>query len=460
VGLPNPVLTVAQVADAVGGRVLRGDPHTCVHRVVTDSRASSPGALFVALRGRARDGHAFVGDAARRGARAALVCEPVAVEVPQVWVPDTRASLLPLARRWRAELPAVAVGVTGSVGKTTTVAMTAAVLRRRYPTWASEPDWNAELGVPLTLFGATAAHRYVVVEMAMRGLGQIAQLAAVVRPQVGVVTCVGPSHLELLGSLEAVARAKAELVEALPPEGVAVLNADDPRVLGMARLTRARVLRFGFAADADVRAEDVQPEGPGMRFRVRTPEGSASVFLPVPAPQLVHNALAALAVGQVCGVPLEEGARALVHFRTPPLRLSVAELEGGGVLVNDAYNASPQSLEAAFAAVRALRGGRRVVAVLGEMRELGPLASRAHEEAGARCAREGFAVLIAVGEGARALAGAARESGLPAEAVVWVRDAEEASAALSARVRPGDLVLVKGSRALGLERVVEGLERR
>jgi UDP-N-acetylmuramoyl-tripeptide--D-alanyl-D-alanine ligase len=460
VGHPDPVLTLAEVADAVGGRVLRGDPHTSVHRVVTDSRACGPGALFVALRGRAHDGHAFVEDAARRGARAALVSHPVAAEIPQVCVRDTRASLLPLAARWRAQLPVVAVGVTGSVGKTTTVAMTAAVLQERYATRASEPDWNAELGVPLTLFGVTAAHRYVVVEMAMRGLGQVAQLAQAVRPQVGVVTCVGPSHLELLGSLDAVARAKAELVQALPPGGVAVLNADDPRVAGMAHLTRARVVRFGLAPDADVRSEDVRPEGTGVRFRVRTPEGSAPVFLPVPAPQLVHNALAALAVGVVCGVPLREGARALEAFRAPPLRLSVVELEGDVLLVNDAYNASPQSLEAAFAAVRALRGGRRVVAVLGEMRELGPLAQRAHEEAGARCAQEGFGVLIAVGDAARALARAARDAGLSAEAVVWAGDAAEASALVNERVRPGDLVLVKGSRALGLERVVEGLGRR
>lgn len=456
-GNPHPVLTLAEVADAVAGRVLRGDPQTSVQRIVTDSRACGPGALFVALRGRAQDGHAFVEDVLRRGAHAALVCEPVAVEIPQVWVRDTRASLLPLAARWRAQLPLRAVGVTGSVGKTTTVAMTAAVLRRRHPTRASEPDWNAEMGVPLTLFGATAAHRYVVVEMAMRGPGQIAQLAAAVRPQIGVVTCVGPSHLELLGSLDAVASAKAELVRALPAEGVAVLNADDPRVARMASLTQAEVVRFGLAGDADVRAEDVRPEGFGVRFRVRTPAGTAPVFLPVPAPQLVPNALAALAVGLLCGVPLEDGVQALGAFRTPPLRLNVAELAGNVLVVNDAYNASPQSLEAAFAAVRALRGERRVVAVLGEMRELGPLDRHAHEQAGARCAQEGFAVVIAVGEGARALARAAREAGMPPQAVAWARDAAEAGALLKEHLKPGDLVLVKGSRAVGLERVVEGL---
>lgn len=456
----KPVLTLAEVADAVGGRVLRGDPRTPVRCVVTDSRASGPGALFVALRGRNHDGHAFVEDAQRRGAHAALVSEPVATKIAQVWVPDTHASLLPLAARWRRELSTVAVGITGSVGKTTTVAMTAAVLRRRHPVWASEPDWNAELGVPLTLFGVTERHRYVVVEMAMRGLGQIARLAAAVQPQVGVVTCVGPSHLELLRSLSAVARAKGELVEALPSTGVAVLNADDPFVTDMARLARARVLRFGLAPEADVRAEDVRPEGTGVRFRVRTPEGSATIFLPVPAPQLVHNALAALAVGLVCGVPLEEGARALEGFRTPPLRLSVVELEQDVLVINDAYNASPQSLEAAFTAVRRLRGGRRVVAVLGEMRELGPLTQSAHEEAGARCAQEGFEVVIAVGEAAQALAKAARRAGLSEKAVAWVRDAQEASELLVERVRPGDLVLVKGSRAVGLERVVERLIRR
>ncbi len=455
-----PVLTVAEVAQAVGGRVVAGEPHAVVTHVCTDSRRCGPDALFVALRGPRHDGHDFAADAARRGASAVLVERPVDCAAAQVQVPATRRALLPLAAAWRRKLPVRVVGVTGSVGKSTTVQMVAAVLKTRYPTAASRPEWNAELGVPLAVFSLGGEHRYAVLEMAMRGLGQIASLCEVARPAVGVVTRVGAAHTEQLGSLDQVARAKAELVAALPRDGVAVLNADDPRVRAMASLTVARVVYYGTCGDAHVRAEDVAASAEGVRFRVCTPAGSAPVLLRVPSASLVLNALAALAVGLAEGVPLQDAVEALEGFTPPPMRLQVVYLAGDVLLLNDAYNASPLSVEAALEAVRALRASRRVVAVLGEMRELGPLHHEAHQLVGRRCAEQGVDVLVAVGEGARELAEAAQQAGLPESSVVWCPDAEAAARWVAGRVRPGDLVLVKGSRALQLERVAEAVARR
>ncbi|MCS7236306.1 MAG: UDP-N-acetylmuramoyl-tripeptide--D-alanyl-D-alanine ligase [Armatimonadota bacterium] len=451
------ILTAEEIATVTGGRVVRGDPATRVSSVSTDSRSCQPGALFVALQGARRDGHDFVGEAQRRGAAAALVCRPVDAGLAQVQVSDTRRSLLPLASAWRARFAADVVGVTGSVGKSTTVQMVAAVLRARYPTWASRPEWNAELGVPLTVFGLAREHRYLVVELAMRGLGQIAELCRVVRPSIGVVTRVGPVHTEQLGSVEAVAKAKAELVQALPADGVAVLNGDDPRVRGMAPHTAARVVLYGTAGDCAVRAEGVQVSPDGVRFLVRAGKTRVQGFLPVPSTQLVANALAAFAVGLEAGVPLEEAAEALRGFQMPPMRLQVLQLPGEVVVVNDAYNASPLSVEAALEAVRPLRAGRRLVAVLGEMRELGQLHELAHREVGRLCAREGVDVLVVVGEGARELAAAALEAGLPPQQVRWVADAGQAAQQVLRQLQPGDVVLVKGSRAVALERVVESL---
>ncbi len=454
------VLTVQEVAAATGGRVVRGDPSTRVEHVTTDSRACTRGALFVALPGPRHDGHRFVRDAWQRGAGAALLSRPCDVPLAQVLVEDPLRALLPLAGAWRARFSAQAVGVTGSVGKSTTVQMVAAVLRARWATWASQPQWNAELGVPLTVFGLQPEHRYLVVEMAMRGRGQIAALCDAVRPVVGVVTRVGPVHTEQLGSVEGVAQAKAELVRSLPEGGVAVLNGDDPWVRAMADHTAARVVLYGRGADCHVRATGVEVTSAGVRFQVCRAGESGSFFLPVPSPALVTNALAAVAVGLYAGVGLEEAAAALRAFRAPPMRLEVVRAPHDVLVVNDAYNASPLSVEAAFEAVRVLRAGRRLVAVLGEMRELGHLAVCAHREAGERCVAEGVDVLVAVGELARELIAGALRAGLEESRAVWVPDAEAARRQLPDLLRPGDVVLVKGSRALGLERVVQALGAR
>ncbi|MCS7172273.1 MAG: UDP-N-acetylmuramoyl-tripeptide--D-alanyl-D-alanine ligase [Armatimonadetes bacterium] len=452
---PEKWLTLAEVAKATGGKT-RGDPQTSVCGISVHSARVRQGELFVALRGPRRDGHDFVQEAAARGAAAALVSRPVEAGVPLVLVPDTVQALLPLGALWRSRFAVRAVGVTGSVGKTTTVQLIAAVLSSTFPVHVSAPEWNAELGVPLTLFGLEAAHRFVVVELGMRGEGQIRTLCEAVRPEIGVVTNVGTAHLELLGSVEAIARAKGELVEALPENGWAVLNADDPRVCAMARGARARVVFYGTGA-GEVHAEDIRVETQGVRFVLCTPQGRLPARLPLPGRHLLSNALAAAAVGWVCGVPLEAVGEALSRFRPPRMRLEVRKSPRDVLLVNDAYNASPESLRAAFETVRVLRGGRRFVAVLGEMRELGPVRETAHLEAGRWCAEEGVEVLVAVGEGGALIARGALEAGMPEERVLLARDAEEAARCAAERVRSGDVVLIKASRAVGLERVAEAL---
>lgn len=450
-------MTLADVAAATGGRIVRGDAGTVVTSVVTDSRHARGGTLFAALRGPHHDGHAFVGDALRRGAVAAVVSHPVDAEIAQVQVGDVLASLLPLAGAWIARFEVTPIGVTGSTGKTTTVRMIDSVLRRAAPTHASEPNWNAEIGVPLTVFSLERHHRYVVVEMAMRGSGQIAQLCQAVRPLIGVVTNVGESHIELLGSVENIARAKAELVEALPPGGAAVLNADDPRVAAMAVRCRCRVVRYGVRSASDVRAEDVRAAADGSRFRLVTASGAAEVHVPVPGLHIVSNALGAAAVGVLSGVPLESLAAALSEFTAVPGRLHIRRLAGDLVLVDDTYNASPASLRAAFDTLRTLRDKRRLLVVLGGMAELGPLADSAHREAGAMCAAEGTHVLVVVGQNGERIAGGAREAGLPPRAIHRAADSGDAIRAVLDLVRDGDLVLIKGSRAGGLERVTAAL---
>jgi len=449
-------LTLGEVAEATGGRLL-GDPATPICGIAVHSDDVAPGALFVALRGRRADGHDFVPLARARGAAAALTGRTLDVPIPQVVVPDTAQALLPLAAAWRARFPVQAVGVTGSVGKTTTTQMIAVVLAQVGPVRVSAPEWNAELGVPLTLFGLSSSHRFLVVEMAMRGRGQIAALCAVTRPQIGVVTNVGTSHLELLGSVEEIARAKAELVEALPEHGWAILNADDPRVRVMAHRTRARGLLYGFDPAAHVRAVELRIGPEGTTFLLSTPSGCGEVHLSVPGRHLVANALAAAAAGLVCGVPLEAVCAALVAFRPVRMRMEIRLLAGGVVLVNDAYNASPESVRAAFETVRALRGGRRFVAVLGEMRELGSLHEQAHREVGRLCAEEGVDVLVTVGPAGTLIASAAREAGMSPSAILQAQDAEEAARTAQSVVRSGDVVLVKASRAVGLEHVAAAL---
>ncbi|MGH2675974.1 MAG: UDP-N-acetylmuramoyl-tripeptide--D-alanyl-D-alanine ligase, partial [Actinomycetota bacterium] len=345
-----------------------------------------------------------------------------------------------------------------SSGKTSVKDLAAAVLATRHRVHASPRSFNTEVGVPLTLLNVPAGAEVIVCEMGSRGPGHIARLCEVGRPRIGVVTNVGPAHLEMFGSIGAVADAKAELVESLPPDGTAVLNADDPIVRGFHGRTEARALRFGVAPDADVRGEDVTLDGMGIpSFTLHTPEGSERVELAVPGEHMAWNALAAAAVGVALGLTAGECAIGLKEARVSPWRMEVTEGANGIRIVNDAYNANPASMAAALKAARWMAREGRCVAVLGHMAELGSASAEEHERVGELAARLGIDLLVVVGEAARLIGVGAVREGVEPDRVLHCDTLDEAVDAVRSVGRPGDVVLVKGSRVAGLERVVEAL---
>jgi UDP-N-acetylmuramoyl-tripeptide--D-alanyl-D-alanine ligase len=447
---------LSEVAAAVGGRLV-GDDDT-IGSVSIDSRDVGTGTLFVALRGERTDGHRYVGEAMERGAVAALVEREITGASPAVMVDDTGRALLDLAADERASLTASVVGITGSTGKTCTKDLTAAVLSARYSVRASPASFNNEVGMPITLLGAESGADAIVCEMGSRGVGHVAMLCSVARPSVGIVTNVGVAHLELFGSRENIVRAKGELVEALPADGVAVLNADDEVVRGYASRTPARVVSFGTAPTADVRATEVELDDEGRASFALLGGGERDrVELSVPGDHMVPNALAAAACGTAMGLSLAECAAALKGARVSAWRMETFTTSGGVRVVNDAYNANPASMDAALRSARWLARGRRFIAVLGHMAELGPISREEHERVGSLAARMEVDRLITVGEHAMDIERAAVREGLALRDVANHPTAEEALADLEAYVRPGDVVLIKASRVAGLERLAEAL---
>ncbi|HWG63979.1 MAG TPA: UDP-N-acetylmuramoyl-tripeptide--D-alanyl-D-alanine ligase [Streptosporangiaceae bacterium] len=452
--------SLAQIAAATGAR-LDGvrDPAALVSGpVVIDSRDVVPGALFAALPGTRVDGHEFAAAAMTAGAAAVLAARPTGA--PSLVVPDVTRALGQLARAVVDALPGLVIaGITGSVGKTTTKDLAAGLAETLGPTVAPRASFNNEIGHPLTVLRATHSTRYLVLELSARGPGHIAALCAIAPPAVGAVLCVGMAHAGEFGGIEEVARAKAELPEALPPGGAALLNADDPRVLAMAGRTAARVVTFGRGAGADVRAEDVRLDDHGRpRFLLRTASGAGFVELKMPGEHNVHNALAAAALAAELGMETEAIAAGLsAAVARSRWRMEVTDLPSGVTVLNDAYNANPEAMAAALRTLAVMARGRRPIAVLGPMNELGDHANASHEQVGRQAAAAGVACLIAVGEqAAPILAGAKAERSWRGE-LIQAADVAEAVEALRHRMAPGDVVLVKASRAAGLERVALAL---
>ena len=458
-------LTIAEIAEITGGTLhdVPSPDDLVAGPVVVDSREVVDGALFVAIKGERTDGHGFAAGAVESGAAAVLASR--AVGVPAVVVDDPAAGLARLARAVLDRLAGLdVVAITGSSGKTGTKDLLAAVLETDGATVAAVGSFNNEIGVPLTVLTADRATRHLVVEMGARGPGHLTFLCEVAPPRIAAVLNIGAAHLGEFGSREATAAAKRELVEALPPDGVAVLNADDPLVLAMASAAPGPVLTFGTAASADVRARDIEVDDQGRaRFELVTPTGSHPVQLSLHGLHHVSNALAAATVAHALGLSVAAVAGALSEA-TPRSRwrMEVVEREDGVTVVNDAYNANPDSVRAALEALAAMSKGRRSWAVLGEMRELGAAAATEHAAVGTLAVRLGLSRVLVVGDGARGIYEAARETAGPrtthlGEEPVLVADVDEALAVLHAQLRPGDVVLVKASRAAGLERVALGL---
>jgi UDP-N-acetylmuramoyl-tripeptide--D-alanyl-D-alanine ligase len=465
-------LTVAEVAAATGGTLLSGDSGVSVAGVSIDSRTLVPNELFVALRAE-RDGHDFLPGAFERGAAAALVSrrEPLP-ELPAdaslVLVADTATALTALGRWARGRLEGVpVVGITGSTGKTSTKDLITAALSAGLAVCASPGSFNNEFGLPLTLLSATGATEVVVAEMGARGIGHIAALAEVARPTVGVITNIGIAHAEFFGSRAEVAQAKGELLEALPADGTAVLNADDDMTPGLARRSPARVLTAGLDPGADVRVSGITLDGElRPSFRLETPWGGADVSaLPLRGAHQAGNAAFAVAVAGVLGVGLDAAVAGLARAAGSPWRMELCRTPAGLVVLNDAYNANPTSMAAALEALCSLDfsgghprtpgGAGRRFAVLGPMAELGACSDDEHRRLGRLAAACGLAALVTVGPEAGPLAESAREGGVD---VIVVDGPEGAIEALAPRLRAGDAVLVKASRVAGLERLAAALE--
>jgi UDP-N-acetylmuramoyl-tripeptide--D-alanyl-D-alanine ligase len=436
-------LRTTEIADATRGRLV--GPDLVVRGAAIDSRLVTGGELFVPVVAE-RDGHDFVPAAIAAGAVAYLSARPLGdggppAGVAAVEVGDTVAALADLGRLARGRVPDRVVGVTGSVGKTSVKDLLAAALGARWSTVASAGSFNNELGVPLTLLAAGEATEALVVEMGARGRGHIAGLCEIARPTVGIVTAVAAAHTAMFGSLDEVAAAKGELVEALPASGVAVLNADDPRVAAMADRTRARVIRYGSDPGADVRAEGAALDGElRPRFGLVSPWGAADIVLAVRGEHMVGNALAAAAAALACDVPVEAVAAGLGKAELSRWRMELVRLPSGARVLNDAYNANPASAAAALRALARLDARRRI-AVLGLMAELGDASDAEHRAVGALARDLGIEV-IAVDA--------------PAYGGTAVAGSDEAVAALGP-LGEGDAVLLKASRVVGLERLVARL---
>ncbi len=422
-------------------------------RVVTDTRAIRPGDLFVALKGERFDAHDFVAEAAGKGAIGALVSRKVDAAVAQLVVPDTLPALQALAASWREDFDLPLIGVTGSNGKTTTKQLLAAVFAARGPVLATEGNLNNHIGVPLTLLKIRPEHRTAVVEMGASNPGEIALLASLARPTVAVVTQAGDAHLEGFGTREGVARAKGELFAALQ-QGVAVINADDAYAGLWKKLAQRdgecnRIVSFGFAAHAEVRAEDLLSTVDGNLFTLLTPDGSATVKLPLPGRHNIANALAAAAAGHALGLSVDTIASGLQNVERPKGRVVIHTTASGARLIDDSYNANPTSLAAAMALL-AKEPGQRVL-VLGDMAELGPTADALHARAGIEAKALGLNSLLTLGPRS---AHAAKTFGIGGRAFDSL---DELVVALKPQLKPLTTVLVKGSRSARMERVVTAL---
>lgn len=465
------LFTVEEVLEITSARVLAGQmlrgPCGRIRRVCTDSRQTRPGDLFLALKGERFDGHQFVSASLRRGAVAAVVREdyrysasssPRSRRLPLLLgVPDTLLAYQHLAAQHRGRFQIPLVAVTGSNGKTTTKDMVAHVLAERWRVLKTEGNLNNQIGVPQTLLGLQVRHEAAVVEMGVDQKGQTTRLCKIARPTMGLITNIGPDHLEFFGTIDGSAQAKGELLDMLPSDGAAVLNADDPYFGHLASRARCRVLTFGLSGSANVRAADVALDPRrGLSFGLMLPERSRPqrVSLSAHGTHNLVNALAAAAVGHLVGITGRSIAHGLARFRPATMRSQIIRWRGVSI-INDCYNANPVSMKAAINLLADLGVGQRTIAVLGDMLELGPASLQMHREVGAYVAQCGITLLIACGDLGKELAQGARKAGMPSDRIHDLADPIDAAGKLRSLAGAGDVVLLKASRGMQMERVIE-----
>jgi len=453
-------LSIFQIAEFASASVSGGDGNVSVDKISTDSRTLKRGELFVALRGENFDGHKFVEAAVKTGAAGAIVDLGWKGKVPDnftvIRVEDTLQAYQTVAANYRKSLPLRVLAITGSNGKTSTKDFAAAVLGRRFRVTKTQGNFNNHVGLPRTMLEATSQDEVAVWEIGMNHPGEVAALAKIAAPDAALITNIGIAHIEFMGSREAIAAEKGALAEAIGPQGSIILNADDPFSKNIAARTHAKVIFAGTTAGT-IRAGEITQSAHGSDFTILEGAHRCRAQLPVPGLHMVQNAMLAVAAGRLFGLSLEEAAAGLVAAPLAKARLQIRQI-GGVQFIDDSYNANPDSMKAALRTLVELDADGKRIAVLGEMRELGKESARGHREVGETAAELGVDQLIAIGDMGAAIAEAAQQAGL--EKTAAVGSISEAAEMLTEITAPGDLVLIKGSRAARTERVLEEFAKR
>jgi len=464
----NPIpWTTAEILEATAGELVCGDLQHGFSKVFIDSRSAADDGVFVAICGEIHDGHSFLPEVVEQGGRGLIVKREKIEQLPlATWkttgvvciaVADTTRALGDMAAFHRRRSRASVVGITGSNGKTTTRQFTATVVSQHFKTLATAGNFNNEIGLPLTLLGLGSDHQWAVVELGTNNPGEIARLTDICSPDIGVITNIGPAHLEGLGSIEGVAREKGSLLNGLRNNGTAVLNADDPRVLQLARQTPNRVVLYGLSAKAAVRATDVQENEAGIRFTLNIADENIPIRLNTPGLFMVTNALAAAGVGYQVGLSVSAIKAGLEAFIPVSGRMNILHTTNGIHIIDDTYNANPDSMQVALNTLKKMRAGSRGIFVAGDMLELGDQAPALHGKIGALAAQSGISRLYARGEFADQVVSGARDAGMPA-ASTMIGSRREIIDDLIGRLRPGDWLLVKGSRGMAMEKIVREIK--
>jgi UDP-N-acetylmuramoyl-tripeptide--D-alanyl-D-alanine ligase len=460
---PMPVLSALEIIEATGGALLRGGSGWSCRGVSTDTRTLTAGNLFIALAGENFDGHDCLAKAALQGASGLLIRADAAEKLaaapedpPAIGVPDTLRALGDIARDWRRRFPIPVVAITGSSGKTTTKEMVAAIAAGTRNLLRTEGNLNNRIGLPLTLLRLHGKHELAIVEMGTNSPGEIATLAAIAGPDIGLITNIGPAHLEGLGSLTAIREEKGSLFEVMAGRGTAIHNHDDPAIGLLSKRWRGKQISFGLSPGADVTGGRIEPAGPeGVRFNLVIDGIGAPVFLAAAGEHNVMNALAAAAASWALGFDSPEIAAGLAAFCPVPGRTEIRQLGNGAFLIIDAYNANPASVREAVKTLQGLRGSGGAIAILGDMLELGKQSEALHEEIGMSLAGAKIHALFLKGSLTKALAAGAIRSGFPAERITFFEDPEEVVSSLRSRLKKGDWILIKGSRKMKMEAVAE-----
>ena len=452
-----------ELINGISGRLIQGDLGCKATGITTDTRTLRTGDLFVALKGPRFDGHHYVDQAFEKGATAALVSEPLKPgalpeEKVVILVKDTLLALGDLSALWRRKFPVTLIGISGSNGKTTTKEMLAGILELEGPTLKNPGNLNNWIGLPLSLFSLNKDHRFAVIEMGMNRSGEIARLCQIARPDVGLLTNIGPAHLEGLGSLSAVAQAKGELFEALEPDDWAVINYDDPRIRDLARSCQARKITFGQDPEAEVGADRLSLTPQGISFQILFQGEQEDIFLPIQGEHNTSNALGAAAAALALGLSLQKVRQGLEGFKLPEHRLQLKKGIKGIRLIDDTYNANPASLKAALTTFQSLRQGKRGGLVLGDMLELGDQALEAHREIGKRIGDMGIDYLLTIGPLSQGLFSEALGGLRPPQKGFWMQSHQEIIDQLITIIQEGDILLIKGSHGMDMEAIVRALE--